>query len=100
MVRSLLQQLSLSLRYLVSLDTTVWYRDSIVTLSIPATTQEVVKQGIYEMNASEKRTGRYKKHLRKPEDMFRENKVTFTSKGKLLYILQNPTGWEKNSSED
>jgi len=40
----LLQQLSLSLRYLVSLYTALWYRDSIVTLSIPATTQEAVTQ--------------------------------------------------------
>ena len=38
----MLQQLSLSLRYLVSLYTALWYRDSIVTLSIPATTQEAV----------------------------------------------------------
>ena len=36
-VRSLLQQLSLLLRYLVSLDTALWYRaTSIITLSIPA----------------------------------------------------------------
>jgi len=41
-VRSLLQEVSLSLRYLVSLYTALWYRDSIVTLSIPATTQKVV----------------------------------------------------------
>jgi len=38
----MLQQLSLSLRYLVSLHTALWYRDSIVTLSIPATIQEAV----------------------------------------------------------
>jgi len=38
----LLQQLSLSLRYLVSLYTALWYRDSIVTLTLPATTQEAV----------------------------------------------------------
>ena len=41
-VRSLLQHLSLSLRYLVSLYTALWYRDSIVTLLIPATTREAV----------------------------------------------------------
>jgi len=41
-VGSLLQQLSLRLRYLVLLYTTLWYRASIVTLSIPATTQEAV----------------------------------------------------------
>jgi len=41
-VRSLLQDLSLRLWYLVSLHTALWYRDSIITLSIPATTQEGV----------------------------------------------------------
>jgi len=41
-VRSLLQQLSLSLRYLVLLYTALWYTESIVTLSITATTQEAV----------------------------------------------------------
>jgi len=38
----LLQEPSLSLWYLVSLHTALWYRDSIITLSIPATTQEAV----------------------------------------------------------
>ena len=45
---SLLQQLSLSLLYLVSLDTALVYRDSIVTLSIPATSQEAVTRIIVE----------------------------------------------------
>ena len=41
-------------------------------------------QRVDEINASEKRTGRHKKRKRKPEDMFREGKVTFTSKDKFL----------------
>jgi len=45
-VRSLLKQLSLSLRYLVSLDIVLWYRDNIVTLLIPVTTQEAVTFGL------------------------------------------------------
>ena len=41
-VRSLLQQLSLNLWYLVSFDTALWYSDSILTLSIPATTLQAI----------------------------------------------------------
>jgi len=42
-VRNFIKQLSLSLRYLVSSDSALCYRDSIVTLSIPATIMEAVK---------------------------------------------------------
>ena len=48
----MLQQLSLSLRYLVSLYTALWYRDSIVTLTIPATTQEAVTATRYQSLAN------------------------------------------------
>ena len=38
---------------------------------------------IEQINSSEGRTGRNKKRKRKPEGMFKEDKLVFTSKGKL-----------------
>jgi len=45
---------------------------------------DMFNKRVDEINASEKCTGRHKKRKQKPEDIFRENKVTFTSKGKSL----------------
>jgi len=54
-----------------------------------------------EINASEKHTGRHKKRKRKPEDMFRENNITFTSKGKSLLVTYIFRTFQKmNSSSD
>lgn len=40
---------------------------------------------VEQINSAEGRTGRHKKRKRKPETMFKENKLIFTSKGRLLH---------------